>query len=84
MDFPADFLFEEDSSTGHAAFCKSSFEQTQADERASKSTDRSYAVLQVNLDRTYSEVTTDEGVLVFPDRAVSCWEVIDPRTLPQQ
>jgi hypothetical protein len=84
IDFPADFLLEEDSTTGHTAFCKSSFDQTLADERASKPTDRSYAVLQVNLDRTYSEVTTDEGVVIYPDRSVSCWEAIDPRTLPQQ
>jgi hypothetical protein len=83
VDFTADFLLEEDSATGHTAFCKSSFEQVQADEHATKSTDRSYAVLQVNLDRTYSEITTDEGTVIYPDRAVSCWEAVDPRTLPQ-
>lgn len=83
IDFPADFLLEEDPATGHVAFCKSSFEQTQVDEKNSKSTDRGYAILQVNLDRTYAEITTDEGIAVFPDRAVSCWEVVDPRTSPQ-
>jgi hypothetical protein len=79
IDFPADFLLEEDPISGHVTFCKSSFEQTQTDEKNSKSTDRGYAILQVNLDRTYSEITTDEGVEVYPDRAVSCWEIIDPR-----
>jgi hypothetical protein len=83
IDFPADFLLEEDTASGHVAFCKSSFEQVLTDERNSKPTDHGYAILQVNLDRTYVAVTTDEGATVFPDRAVSCWEVADPRTNPQ-
>jgi hypothetical protein len=79
VDFPADFLLAEDPSSGHVAACKSSFEQTYNDFHGGKLPNHALAVIQINLDRTFSEVTTDEGIMVYPDRAVRCWESVDAR-----
>jgi hypothetical protein len=84
VDFPADFLLVDDPATGHVGFCKSSFEQTYTDFHNGKFPDHGISVLQINLDRTYSSITTDEGAIVYPDRAVQCWEALDAKATPQQ
>jgi hypothetical protein len=78
-DFPADFLLASDPSSGHVAICKNAFEQTYTDFHSGKLADHGTAVIQIDLDRIYSEMTTDEGIVVYPDRAVKCWEAIDAK-----
>jgi hypothetical protein len=72
----------EDSTSGHVAFCRATFDQVQTDQHEMKSSDRFKPYLQINLDPSITQVITDEGVSAYQDSGVSCWEAMDPKSAP--
>jgi hypothetical protein len=81
------FLLQDDVTVGHASICKAAFQQVVSDATSTsgsnlKSTDHVAPFFQIMIDRAYSQIVTDEGASIYPDKAVSCWEVLDPRAVP--
>jgi hypothetical protein len=82
IDLEVHFLLEEDPISGHAAYCRSTFQQVQIDEQNVKQGDRAVPYFQITVDRSYPQITTAEGLSLYQDRALSCWEVMDPKPSP--